>query len=161
VSHAGLSFGVLVGSCGPWTEFTAWTKEKIAFLRRLQNRFSEEVAKMGYTTEFEGRFELDKSLSTGETRYLKVFAASRPAMMGNPNILKTLDDPIRSDVGLPLGEDGCYFIGDNRTGFTAGSPPNGQPGEYCNWIISSDRQGIEWNGQEKFYNYTSLGCNTL
>ena len=33
-------------------------------------------------------------------------------------------------------------------------PPTGQPGLWCQWVPSSDNQGLEWDGGEKFYSYT-------
>lgn len=30
----------------------------------------------------------------------------------------------------------------------------GNPGSYCQWKLSRDCQSIEWDGGEKFYNYT-------
>lgn len=33
-------------------------------------------------------------------------------------------------------------------------PYAGFPGFWCNWVPTEDMQGIEWNGAEKFYNYT-------
>jgi hypothetical protein len=115
---------------------------------------------MGYTADFEGSFALDKPLSKCEMRYLAAFSALR-RMKRDPIALKTYDDPIRTDVGLPLGEEGCYFIGDDvdRNGFRGigvvnhNDPPAGQPGLWCNWIPTSNRQSIVWNGQEKFCNY--------
>jgi hypothetical protein len=61
----------------------------------------------------------------------------------------------------PLGEDGCYFIGDgdDRNGFGGigivdhNDPPTGQPGLWCQWTPTSNRQAIEWDGGEKFYKY--------
>lgn len=30
---------------------------------------------------------------------------------------------------------------------------SGMPGYYCKWEPTEDGQGLEWNGQEKFYDY--------
>jgi hypothetical protein len=81
-------------------------------------------------------------------------------MTGNPNILKTLDDPIRTDVGLPLGEDGCYFIGDNPTGFSAGSPPNFNQGSIAIGLFPRIAKALNGMGKKSSM-ATSLGCNTL
>jgi hypothetical protein len=81
-------------------------------VKRSKNRTNEKAAKMGYTTKFDGRFELDRPLTKGEARYLEGFSASR-RIKRDPNILQTDDDPIRTNVDLPLGEEGCYFLGDD------------------------------------------------
>jgi len=33
-------------------------------------------------------------------------------------------------------------------------PPKGQPGLWCHWVPTEDGMGIEWDGGEKFYDYT-------
>jgi hypothetical protein len=33
-------------------------------------------------------------------------------------------------------------------------PPSTQPGLWCKWTPTEDRMGIEWDGNEKFYDYT-------
>lgn len=33
------------------------------------------------------------------------------------------------------------------------NPPEDGPGSYCQWIATTDGRGIEWDGNEKFYNY--------
>jgi hypothetical protein len=74
----------------------------------------------------------------------------------------TLRDPVREAVGLPLGTDGEYFVG-NDTAFGQGDdesvvdhnqPPRTQPGLWCQWVPTKDGLGIEWDGGEKFYDYT-------
>jgi hypothetical protein len=31
--------------------------------------------------------------------------------------------------------------------------PSGQPGVWCQWIPSQDGKSLEWDGNEKFYDY--------
>jgi len=65
---------------------------------------------MGYTTEFEGSFKLDRQL--------------------DPDTAKALFD---------LADD----IGDLK----------GAPSAYCQWQPTKTLDGIEWDRNEKFYNY--------
>ncbi len=66
---------------------------------------------MGYTTEFEGTFQLDKPLTVKQWKELNDLAAQ-----------------------------------DHRD-------DKSKPGYYCQWVPTSDGEGIEWDGNEKFYDY--------
>lgn len=115
---------------------------------------------MGYTTDFQGRFELDKPLTAEHSAFLHRFADTR-RMGRDESITRTREDPIRKAVGLPLGMQGGYFVGElGDYGQGRGSdildhnePPDGQPGLWCKWEPSSDDKAIEWNEMEKFYDY--------
>lgn len=65
---------------------------------------------MGYTTTFDGRFELNKALSVPDSNQLKEWANERHE---------------NADV----------------------------PGIWCQWVPTDDGLGIEWDGNEKFYDY--------
>lgn len=116
---------------------------------------------MGYTTDFYGRFELDRPLSEAHAAYLNQFSDTR-RMKRDASKTALRPDPIREAAGLPVGDEGAYFVGE--TGFAGqdngpdvldhNRSPNGQPGLWCQWVPTSDRAGIEWNGGEKFYYYT-------
>ena len=113
---------------------------------------------MGYTTTFEGYFQLDKRLFDTEALYLLAFSGTR-RMKRNADLLVAIPDPARNAVGLPLGEDGGYFVnqkGEPRSDESIveyNRPPAGQPGLWCQWIPTANGGGIEWDGQEKFYKY--------
>jgi len=83
-----------------------------------------------------------------------------------------LPDPNRSEVGLPIGDEAGYFVG--GLGFAGqahdpsvidgNSPPAGQPGLWCHWVVDDDNPDndsdtaekyttIVWSGDEKFYYY--------
>jgi len=94
---------------------------------------------MGYTTEFEGRINVDPPLSPQEIKYLNKFSETR-----------------RMNC-----KQGPYYVG--RSGFMGqddtdrgiinfNTPPEGQPSLWCQWIPTEDGSAIEWNGAEKFYN---------
>jgi hypothetical protein len=115
---------------------------------------------MGYHTEFQGSFILDKPLSEDHKNYLNAFSHTR-RMQRDSLIAQGLPDPLREKVELPIGEQACYFVG--GTGFAGQDqddsiveynyPPSGQPGLWCQWVPNSDGTAIEWDEGEKFYYY--------
>ena len=115
---------------------------------------------MGYTTDFHGSFNLDKPLTAAQVAYLTAFSGTR-RMKRNATAAGLLADPIRLAVGLLVGVEGGYYVGDtadygqSRTPdiLDYNSPPSGQPGLWCQWAVNDLGTVIEWNGAEKFYNY--------
>lgn len=121
---------------------------------------------MGYTTEFEGSFKLDKPLLPEHKAYLDKFSDTR-RMKRKVGMLLSKPDHIRTAVGLPLGFEGAYFVGAPDTGdpwdccgqahtpdiIDYNQPPTGQPGLWCQWVPNSEGTAIGWNGAEKFYDY--------
>ena len=115
---------------------------------------------MGYHTEFEGQFFLDKPLEENHNKYLTKFSGTR-RVKRNSSVVDTFKDPLRTAVNLPTGRDGCYYVG--ATGFAGqdrdssvidyNTPPADQPGLWCQWIPNEDGSSIEWDGGEKFYDY--------
>lgn len=116
---------------------------------------------MGYTTDFQGSFRLDKPLSLPQYQYLKKFAESR-RMGRNAKIAETLDDPTRIAANLPIGKEGEYFVGaggsfgqsEDESVVDGNGHPSTQPGLWCQWVPSEDGTEIKWDGNEKFYCYT-------
>jgi len=103
---------------------------------------------MGYTTDFYGKFELNKKLDDKLHQFLTKFSASRRVMRTLPT---------------EYGIDGEFFV-DGYRGFGTidankdsivdyNTPPYTQPGLWCQWTPSDDGMSIEWDGGEKFYNY--------
>jgi|CXWL01.1.fsa_nt_gi hypothetical protein len=115
---------------------------------------------MGYSTNFNGQFDIDKPLTGEQSAYLHKFCTTR-RMKRNADIAINIPDPIREAAALPIGTDGAYFVaGEGFHGQSAddsviemNSPPDGQPGLWCQWIPSEDNQAIEWDQGEKFYDY--------
>lgn len=65
---------------------------------------------MGYTTDFNGGFNISPSLQDKHANYLKAFNDIRH-MKRDVEKLKNTPDPLRLAVGLPLGIEGEFFIG--------------------------------------------------
>lgn len=100
---------------------------------------------MGYTTEFFGRFELNKELDKETSTYLTKFAGTRH---------------MKRKLPKKFGHEGEFYVEDEEyketkvdTILDHNTPPDTQPGLWCQWIPSEDNKGIEWDGGEKFYHY--------
>jgi len=117
---------------------------------------------MGYTTKFEGSFTITPTLTKEHQDYLIGFSKTR-RMKRIVTKVKKLPDPIRIAAGLPIGEEGGYFIGegddqskkimDDDSIKDLNKPPKDQPGLWCQWIPFNNFS-LEWDRGEKFYNYT-------
>lgn len=120
---------------------------------------------MGYTTDFEGKFDLDRDLSDEHLRYLLAFSNSRRMHQDGTKLPR---DRLREEADLPdIAE---YYVGhadpidedfmvqwanagqeETAAVIDFNSPPPSQPGLWCKWVPG--RKSIYWNGAEKFYHY--------
>lgn len=115
---------------------------------------------MGYTTEFTGQVGLDKPLSRPHREYLRAFSETR-RMWRDAKAAARAKDPLRRAVGLPIGDEGAFFVGskaeygqDYRGGvMDYNEPPITQPGLWCKWEPNEAGTAIIWTGAEKFYDY--------
>jgi hypothetical protein len=114
---------------------------------------------MGYTTTYEGQFQLDKPLRPEHQAYLQRFSETRRMRRLTAKLRKE-PDPLRLAAGLPLGRQGGYFVGsqeengedyDHPSVIEDSEPPQGQPWLWCHWAPTADGQALAWNGREKFY----------
>jgi len=129
---------------------------------------------MGYTTSFKGAFKLDRELEPDHKKYLAMFSSTR-RMERDPNKIFETKTPcvgnvkpmnqeclnLLKKVGLELGPEGDYYCGTGMCGqdrdksiLDYNHPPSGQPCLWCQWVPVEDGKGIEWDGNEKFYEYT-------
>lgn len=107
---------------------------------------------MGYSTDFNGEFKINKPLDQGTFELINGLALTRrvkrsglPKEYGlegefyfNPNEFGTSGQNHENDLGK--------VIDDNK-------PPKTQPSLWLQWIVKEDKQTIEWDGGEKFYDY--------
>ena len=115
---------------------------------------------MGYTTDFTGYMKIDPPLNPEQVSYINKFSETR-RMKRDPDKASQIPDPLREAVGLPIGEEGGYFVAgagfsgqDKDDSITdSNSSPAGQPGLWCQWVINGDGTGLEWDYGEKFYEY--------
>lgn len=131
---------------------------------------------MGYTTNFEGLFEIDKPLTPEHRRYLLAFAGTRRMKRSERRLsselaLMRVSDPLREAVGLPMGDDCGYTVTNAKFTEDRGveiaecgqvetrdiddynGPPEGQPGLWCQWEPNEDGTAIHHDQGEKFYHY--------
>lgn len=101
---------------------------------------------MGYTTDFEGRFLLNKKLDDQTYEFLKKFNQTR-RMKRNVSPEYGVEGEFYVDGGGFMGQADENNVIDHNT------PPRTQPGLWCQWMPSEDKKGIEWDGGEKFYRY--------
>jgi hypothetical protein len=120
----------------------------------LRPPLSGKETDMGYTTEFEGEVKFNKPLTVAQFKYLEAFAEVRHVKR-DTKITEQLEDKRRHAVGLQLGIEGAYFVGgeDDEGVIDGNKPPVGQPDLYCQWVPTDDGQGLQWDGNEKFYGY--------
>lgn len=99
---------------------------------------------MGYDTRFEGRINLNKKLDEETYNFLVKLSETRR---------------MKRNLGPEYGVEGEYFVdgeglfGQDNTPdvIDHNEPPRTQPGLWCHWIPTEDRQGIVWDEGEKFY----------
>jgi len=68
---------------------------------------------MGYTTEFVGKLELSTPATPEQVAYIQAFNKTR-RMKRDATITETMPDPLRVAVGLPVGVEGAYYVGDEE-----------------------------------------------
>jgi hypothetical protein len=111
-------------------------------------------------TENLGAFWRLFGLNPEHAAYLTAFSQTR-RMRRDKAKARLLPDPVRQAVGLPVGAEGGYFVGGGGYGgqehddsvLDYNSPPKGQPGLWCQWVVNEDGTAIIWDGVEKFYDY--------
>ena len=94
---------------------------------------------MGYTTEFEGSFSLNKVLDKETHDFLVKLSNTRR---------------MARKVDKKYGVEGEFYVEDNDENvIDSGIPPKTQPGLWCQWTPTEDGKGLEWDDGEKFYEY--------
>lgn len=68
---------------------------------------------MGYTTDFWGNFTVTPELKQEHADYVNRFSDTR-RMKRDASVLVSFEDPLREAVGLPIGEEGAYYVGDTE-----------------------------------------------
>lgn len=101
---------------------------------------------MGYTTDFHGALKLNKQLSEDDKTFLKKLASTR-RMARNVDAKYGVEGEFYVDGEGMFGQD----IEDNVIDHNR--PPRTQPSLWLQWVPTEDGWGIEWDGNEKFYNY--------
>jgi hypothetical protein len=109
---------------------------------------------MGYTTEFEGSFQLDRELDDDTYNLLTGLATTRRMKRSEYTLREAYPDKDFGIEGEFYCEDTANFGQDDRLGVSNyNEPPCTQPSLWLQWTPSSDRKEIGWDGNEKFYGY--------
>lgn len=101
---------------------------------------------MGYNTNFNGQFNLNKPLSEKDKEFLTKFAKTRRTAR---------------KVDAKYGIEGEFYVdgavrygqGEDETILDNHRYPKTQPGFWCQWVPNDDGTAIVWDGNGKFYNY--------
>jgi len=123
---------------------------------------------MGYSTEFNGEFTINRSVDDATYNLLRGIALTRRMKRDVAKLGKRIYKKSRAtkeDVlawEKEFGAQGEFWISDsNEMGeentddiLDYNHPPDSQPGLWCAWLIQEDRQTIIWDGSEEFYHYT-------
>jgi hypothetical protein len=101
---------------------------------------------MGYTTEFRGSFQIDRPLDDETYNLLKGLATTR-------RMARNVDPKygIQGEFYIDGSEFLVQYNESNVVDYNR--PPMTQPSLWCQWIPTEDRDEIEWDGGENFYNY--------
>lgn len=110
---------------------------------------------MGYSTSFEGKFDLNKKLDEETYNYLVKFSGIR-------HMKRDLTKIMPKEEAEKYGVDGWKYVEEDKRNnwydkdvsvVDMSTPPDGVPGLYCQWVPTEDGLHIEWDGGEKFYSY--------
>jgi len=106
-------------------------------------------------SETRGALSLSRPLTDDEFYFLSALALNKRmrrhrSMLGFMIDEKMLTDPFRNEVGLPLGMDGYWFVGNEGENmdesdpsvFNKEQPPRGMPGCWCSWQPASDNRSM-------------------
>jgi len=117
----------------------------ILYARKLKTKRKKKTP-MGYSTDFDGEFNITPKLSSDDKTFLNNLANTRR---------------MARNVGAEYGSEGEFYVDgsgdfgqekdDNIIDFNR--PPNTQPGLWCQWNPNDTGDTLMWNGGEKFYNY--------
>lgn len=102
---------------------------------------------MGYTTDFSGRFELDKPLAPKMKKFLTMFNETR-------RMKRNVDEAFGYDGEFFVFGTGSYGQDNDSTIVDFNQQPSTQPSLWCQWVPNEDGTAIEWDGGEKFYAYS-------
>jgi hypothetical protein len=101
---------------------------------------------MGYTTDFSGRFQLDKPLQPKIKQFLQKLGETR-------RMKRNVEEAFGIEGEFYVFGTGEYGQGQEDNIIEFNQEPSTQPSLWCQWIPSEDGTAIEWDGNEKFYGY--------
>lgn len=102
---------------------------------------------MGYTTDFSGRFELDKPLAPKMKKFLTLLNETR-------RMKRNVDEAFGIEGEFFVFGTGNYGQDHDNSIVDFNQQPSTQPSLWCQWVPNEDGTAIEWDGGEKFYAYS-------
>ena len=102
---------------------------------------------MGYTTDFSGRFELDKPLAPKMKKFLTLLNETR-------RMKRNVDEAFGIEGEFFVFGTGNYGQDQDNSIVDYNQQPSTQPSLWCQWVPNEDGTAIEWDGGEKFYAYS-------
>ena len=111
---------------------------------------------MGYTTWFEGGLTPNKPFKKEFVNYINDFSEKRHEPKDVEIIKRSDPDWAKHCLDGNLGPYGMYYVGSFDEGVIDRSAAKGYtcPGYRCDWCINEETGVVEWDGGEKFYQYT-------
>ena len=111
---------------------------------------------MGYTTWFEGGLTPNKPFKKEFINYINDFSEKRHEPRDVEIIKRSDPDWAKHCLDGNLGPYGMYYVGGFDEEIIDRSAAKGYtcPGYWCDWHINEKTEVVEWNGAEKFYEYT-------
>jgi hypothetical protein len=102
---------------------------------------------MGYTTDFQGKFNFNKPLSDKMFAFLKLFNETR-------RMKRNVEDVFGVEGEFYVFGSGSYGQGHDTNIIDFNNEPSTQPSLWLQWTPTEDRLSLEWDSGEKFYSYT-------
>ena len=103
---------------------------------------------MGYTTEFQGQFHVNKTIDEDTKKLINGIASTRRMKrQGLPEKFGVDGEFYYDPYTSNFGQDSDEYVVDYNT------PPRTQPGLWLQWIVSDCGNHIHWDGNEKCYSY--------
>jgi hypothetical protein len=102
---------------------------------------------MGYTTDFQGKFDFNKPLSDKMFNYLKLFNETR-------RMKRSVEEVYGVEGEFYVFGGGDYGQEHEKSIVDYNQEPSTQPSLWLQWTPTEDRLSLEWDSGEKFYSYT-------
>jgi len=112
---------------------------------------------MGYHTDFSGDgFQTDKPVDEETYQLLHLISSTRRMARDNSKLAEQLGLTLKQ-VEKKYGVEGEFYgtdsYSEDKTIINVNQSPAPQPGLWCQWMMDEDKQTIDWDGGEKFYEY--------
>ena len=115
---------------------------------------------MGYTTEFNGSFDLKFNNPETKKHVIELIDGLSTTRRMKRDLSK-IKDKLEHNVEYYGIEGEFYYVEDGNSGqnrdpsiLEYNNPPSTQPGLWLQWVIGDNLDTLEWDGNEKFYYYT-------